>query len=254
MEILRTPDDRFADLPGYSFEPHYVDLAGLRMHHVDEGAGPPVLLLHGEPSWSYLYRKMIPAIAAAGLRAVAPDLIGFGRSDKPAARGDYTYQRHMDWLTAFVVALDLRDITLVCQDWGGLLGLRLAAEHPERFTRRSRDRRSVVHADQVHAARRRAERAARPPRPARRADPRGRRRLRPPGRRPVRRGVRSAVMIARVSVRRDPPVDRRDHVRSWSRPPWARRVHPGPRGIVPRAARTPHRHTRTCPLDSTDHS
>jgi len=135
MEILRTPDERFIDLPGYSFEPRYADVAGLRMHFVDEGQGPPVLLLHGEPSWSYLYRKMIPPLAAAGLRAVAPDLIGFGRSDKPAARDDYSYQRHMDWLTAFVVALDLRDITLVCQDWGGLLGLRLAAEQPDRFAR-----------------------------------------------------------------------------------------------------------------------
>jgi haloalkane dehalogenase len=135
MQILRTPDERFRDLPGYPFEPRYVDVDGLRMHYVDEGAGAPVLLLHGEPSWSYLYRKMIPPIAAAGLRAIAPDLIGFGRSDKPAARSDYSYQRHMDWLTAFVTALDLRDIVLVCQDWGGLLGLRLAAEHPDRFAR-----------------------------------------------------------------------------------------------------------------------
>jgi haloalkane dehalogenase len=135
MEILRTPDERFRDLPGYPFAPHYVEAFGLRMHYVDEGAGPPVLLLHGEPSWSYLYRKMIPLLTGAGLRAVAPDLIGFGRSDKPAAREDYTYQRHMDWLTAFVDALDLRDITLVCQDWGGLLGLRLAAEQEARFAR-----------------------------------------------------------------------------------------------------------------------
>ncbi len=135
MEILRTPDERFRDLPGYPFEPHYVDVGGLRMHYVDEGAGRPVLLLHGEPSWSYLYRKMIPVLTGAGLRAIAPDLVGFGRSDKPAAREAYTYQRHMDWLTAFVTALDLRDITVVCQDWGGLLGLRLAAEQPERFAR-----------------------------------------------------------------------------------------------------------------------
>jgi len=133
MQILRTPDERFRDLPGYPFEPHYVDVDGLRMHHVDEGSGATVLLLHGEPSWSYLYRKMIPPLVGAGLRAVAPDLVGFGRSDKPAARDDYSYQRHMDWLTAFVVALDLRDIVLVCQDWGGLLGLRLAAEQPQRF-------------------------------------------------------------------------------------------------------------------------
>ncbi|TMQ12528.1 MAG: alpha/beta fold hydrolase [Deltaproteobacteria bacterium] len=135
MEILRTPDERFRDLPGYPFAPHYVDVAGLRMHYVDEGTGQPVVMLHGEPSWSYLYRKMIPPIAAAGFRAVAPDLIGFGRSDKPAARDDYSYQRHMDWITAFVAALDLTGITLVCQDWGGLLGLRLAAEQPGRFAR-----------------------------------------------------------------------------------------------------------------------
>jgi haloalkane dehalogenase len=133
MEILRTPDERFHDLPGYPFAPHYVEVGGLRMHYVDEGAGRPVLLLHGEPSWSYLYRKMIPLIASAGLRAIAPDLVGFGRSDKPAAREDYSYQRHMDWLTAFVAALDLRDATLVGQDWGGLLGLRLAAEQAPRF-------------------------------------------------------------------------------------------------------------------------
>jgi len=135
MELLRTPDERFLDLPGYPFAPHYVDVGGPRMHYVDEGDGPVVLLLHGEPSWSYLYRKMIPPIVAAGFRAVAPDLIGFGRSDKPAARDDYSYQRHMDWLTALVTALDLRDATLVGQDWGGLLGLRLAAEQSSRFAR-----------------------------------------------------------------------------------------------------------------------
>ncbi len=143
MDVLRTPDERFANLPGYPFEPHYVEIddgdgGTLRVHHVDEGdpAAPVVLLLHGEPSWSYLYRTMIPVIVAAGLRAVAPDLVGFGRSDKPAARADYTYQRHVDWLRAHVLdALDLRDITLVCQDWGGLLGLRLVAEHPDRFAR-----------------------------------------------------------------------------------------------------------------------
>ncbi|HEX8803470.1 MAG TPA: haloalkane dehalogenase, partial [Acidimicrobiales bacterium] len=145
MHALRTPDDRFADLPGYPFAPHYVDIpAGdgtgdtLRVHHVDEGdpAAPAVLLLHGEPSWSYLYRHMVPVLVDAGLRAVAPDLVGFGRSDKPAARTDYTYERHVGWLTAHVVdALDLRDATLVGQDWGGLLGLRLVAAHPDRFTR-----------------------------------------------------------------------------------------------------------------------
>jgi haloalkane dehalogenase len=135
MELLRTPDERFRDLPGYPFVPHYVDVGGVRMHYVDEGDGPPVLLLHGEPSWSYLYRKMIPMIAGAGFRAVVPDLVGFGRSDKPVARDAYSYQRHIDWLTAFVTALDLRDVTLFGQDWGGLLGLRLAAEQAPRFAR-----------------------------------------------------------------------------------------------------------------------
>jgi len=138
MEVLRTPDERFANLPGYAFAPHYVALAGgLRVHFVDEGPrhAAPVLMLHGEPSWSYLYRKMIPPIVAAGQRAVAPDLIGFGRSDKPVRREDYTYQRHVDWMRALIETLDLRRITLVCQDWGGLIGLRLVAEHPERFAR-----------------------------------------------------------------------------------------------------------------------
>jgi haloalkane dehalogenase len=138
MEALRTPDDRFADLPGYGFAPHYVEVGdGLRMHYIDEGPrdAEPVLLLHGEPSWSYLYRKMIPVLTRTGLRAVAPDLIGFGRSDKPVEREDYTYQRHVDWTASLVEQLDLRGITLVCQDWGGLIGLRIAAEHEERFAR-----------------------------------------------------------------------------------------------------------------------
>jgi haloalkane dehalogenase len=137
VKALRTPDERFANLPGYDFEPHYADVAGMRMHYLDEGPrdAAPVLMLHGEPSWCYLYRKMVPAFTAAGHRAVAPDFFGFGRSDKPAAREDYTYQAHVDWTTAFVEALDLRDITLVCQDWGGLIGLRVAAERPDRFAR-----------------------------------------------------------------------------------------------------------------------
>jgi haloalkane dehalogenase len=137
METLRTPDDRFTNLAGYPFAPHYVDVDGLRIHYVDEGprGAAPVLLLHGEPSWSYLYRKVIPVITAAGHRAVAPDLVGFGRSDKPVRREDYTYQRHVDWIRGVIERLDLRGITLVCQDWGGLIGLRLAAEHPERFAR-----------------------------------------------------------------------------------------------------------------------
>ena len=137
MEIMRTPDERFLNLPGYPFQPHYVEVDGLRMHYIDEGPGngAPVLMLHGEPSWSYLYRKMIPVLVSAGLRAVAPDLVGFGRSDKPAKRDDYTYERHVNWTARFIQKLDLRGITLVCQDWGGVIGLRVAAEHPERFAR-----------------------------------------------------------------------------------------------------------------------
>jgi len=137
MDLLRTPDDRFHDLPGWTYAPHYVDLEGVRVHYVDEGprAGAPVLLMHGEPSWSFLYRKMIPGLVAAGHRVVAPDLVGFGRSDKPARREDYTYARHVAWMAGVLGALDLRDVTLFCQDWGGLVGLRLVAEHPERFAR-----------------------------------------------------------------------------------------------------------------------
>ncbi len=138
MKSLRTPDARFRDLPDYDFAPHHLEVgAGLRMHYVDEGPrdGAPVLMLHGEPSWSYLYRHMIPVFTEAGHRALAPDLVGFGKSDKPTAVADYSYQAHMDWLTEWMLALDLRDITLVCQDWGSLLGLRLAAEHPDRFAR-----------------------------------------------------------------------------------------------------------------------
>jgi haloalkane dehalogenase len=137
MDTLRTPDDRFDGLPAFPYAPHYLDVDGLRVHTVDEGPrdAPPVLLLHGEPSWSYLYRKMIPLLTGAGLRAVAPDLVGFGRSDKPVRRDDYTYQRHVDWLRGFVRGVGLGSITLVCQDWGGLLGLRLVAEHPGWFAR-----------------------------------------------------------------------------------------------------------------------
>jgi haloalkane dehalogenase len=137
MEILRTPDERFSNLPDFDFAPHYAEIAGLRIHYVDEGprVAAPVLMLHGEPSWSYLYRKMIPIITAAGHRAVAPDLAGFGRSDKPTRREDYTYQFHVDVMTGLIKSLDLREITLVGQDWGGLVGLRIAAEHPDRFAR-----------------------------------------------------------------------------------------------------------------------
>jgi haloalkane dehalogenase len=150
MKVLRTPEARFAGLPEYPFLPHYVEIdagdgAGtrLRVHYLDERPSDPtresgetVLLLHGEPSWSYLYRRVIPPLVAAGHRCVAPDLVGFGKSDKPADRFAYTYQNHVDWLKGTVLdRLDLRDITMVCHDWGGLLGLRLLAEHPERFRR-----------------------------------------------------------------------------------------------------------------------
>src|SRR3954453_10766293 len=135
MDVLRTPDERFENLPGFPWEPKYAETSdGLRMAYVDEGTGPVALLLHGEPSWSYLYRKMIPVLTDAGFRVVAPDLIGFGRSDKPAQQEDYTYARHVEWVRSVVFdALDLTGITLVCQDWGGLIGLRLVAEHPDRF-------------------------------------------------------------------------------------------------------------------------
>ena len=143
MESLRTPDDRFTNLPAFPFAPHYVDVAdgeggNLRVHYLDEGPrdGRIVLLMHGEPSWCYLYRKMIPVLTNAGLRCIAPDLVGFGRSDKPVKRTDYTYANHVEWMRAALLEqLDLRDITLVCQDWGGLIGLRLVGEHPDRFAR-----------------------------------------------------------------------------------------------------------------------
>jgi len=135
VDILRTPDQRFEDLPGYPFQPNYLEIPSgegstLRVHYVDEGPAdaPVVLLLHGEPSWSYLYRKMIPLLVAAGYRAVAPDLVGFGRSDKPAQTEDYTYQRMVAWTAATVEALDLQEITLFCQDWGGLIGFSEAYE------------------------------------------------------------------------------------------------------------------------------
>lgn len=138
LQSVRTPEERFVGLPDYPFAPSYREVGdGLRMHYVDEGprTAAPVLMLHGEPTWSYLYRAMVPVFAAAGMRAVAPDLIGFGKSDKPTRIEDYSYQRHMDWLTEWLEAVDLRGITLICQDWGSLLGLRLAAENPDRFDR-----------------------------------------------------------------------------------------------------------------------
>jgi len=137
MKALRTPDGRFENLPGYAFAPHYAVIGGLRMHYVDEGPADadPVLLLHGEPSWSYLYRKLIPPLVAAGHRVIAPDLIGFGKSDKPTSQSDYSYAGHVDWLRQFIETLDLNNITLFCQDWGSLIGLRVAAENEARFAR-----------------------------------------------------------------------------------------------------------------------
>jgi haloalkane dehalogenase len=142
MEILRTPEDRFRALPGFPFEPRYVEVPApdgtlLRMAYVDEGprGGAPVLLLHGEPTWSFLYRNVVPVLVRAGLRVVAPDLVGFGRSDKPVRREDYTYQRQVDWTRAFADRLGLDGIRLLCHDWGGLIGLRMVGEQPDRFAR-----------------------------------------------------------------------------------------------------------------------
>ena len=142
MRILRTPDERFANLQDYPFMPNYAEVPDgsggrLRIHYVDAGpaSAEPVLLMHGEPSWSYLYRKMIPVITGAGYQAFAPDLVGFGRSDKPVDCEEYTYQRHVDWMQAWLETVDLQRATLVCQDWGGLIGLRLVAQNPDRFSR-----------------------------------------------------------------------------------------------------------------------
>jgi len=138
VRVLRNPESRFAALPGFDYPPLYADASGLRMAYVEDGPpdGAPVLLLHGEPSWSFLYRTVLPVLASAGLRAIAADLIGFGRSDKPAEMADHTYARHVEWVRAFAFdTLGLSGVTLVGQDWGGLIGLRLVAEHPGRFAR-----------------------------------------------------------------------------------------------------------------------
>jgi haloalkane dehalogenase len=138
VKVLRTAEDRFAGLPEFGYEPRYADVGGVRMAYVEAGPpdGEPVLLLHGEPSWSFLYRKVIPVLAGAGLRVIAADLIGFGRSDKPAEVADHSYARHVEWVRALAFdALGLTGVTLVGQDWGGLIGLRLVAEHPDRFAR-----------------------------------------------------------------------------------------------------------------------
>ena len=142
MQVLRTPDNCFENLRDYAFEPHYCEIqdadgTALRIHYLDEGAedAAPVLLMHGEPSWCYLYRKIVPKLAAMGHRAIAPDLIGFGRSDKLAHRNDYSYERHVAWMSQWLTKLNLQKITLFCQDWGGLIGLRLVAAFPDRFAR-----------------------------------------------------------------------------------------------------------------------
>ncbi|MDT4936658.1 MAG: haloalkane dehalogenase, partial [Pseudonocardiales bacterium] len=143
MDVLRTPEDRFVDLPDFAYGPRYAEVPSsdggtLRMARVEDGpaGADPVLLLHGEPSWSFLYRSMIPVLSAAGYRVIAPDLVGFGRSDKPTDIAEHTYARHVEWMRSLLFdELDLQRLTLVCQDWGGLIGLRLAAEHPQRFAR-----------------------------------------------------------------------------------------------------------------------
>jgi len=134
VETYRTPDARFENLPGFPFAPHYTEFEGMRMHHLDEGQGEPILLLHGEPTWSYLYRKMIPPLTER-FRCIAPDYLGFGRSDKPLGIEDYTYDLHATSIRALVEELDLRDATVVVQDWGGPIGLRVATEMRERFKR-----------------------------------------------------------------------------------------------------------------------
>ena len=134
MDVYRAPDERFERLPGWPYAPRYCTVDGLRLHYVEEGSGDPLLLLHGEPTWGFLYRKLIPILTPAG-RVVVPDLIGFGRSDKPTGLEHYTYESHYRWLEQFALELDLRQVTLVVHDWGGPLGLRLAVEHPERIAR-----------------------------------------------------------------------------------------------------------------------
>jgi haloalkane dehalogenase len=135
MDVFRTPDERFAALPGYPYAPHYAEVDELRLHHLDEGSGPTVLCFHGEPSWSYLYRHMLERLVAAGQRVVCPDLVGFGRSDKPTDPGWYTYDRHVETVTRHLEQVDLADVTVVVQDWGGPIGLRWAVEHADQVGR-----------------------------------------------------------------------------------------------------------------------
>ncbi len=137
MELLRTPNERFENLPDFPYEPHYVEVDGIKIHYVDEGPknAEVILLMHGEPSWSFLYRHMIPILVKAGFRTVAPDLVGFGKSDKPTEQSDHTYGKHVEWMNNWLKLVDLQNITLFCQDWGSLIGLRMAIENQERFSR-----------------------------------------------------------------------------------------------------------------------
>ena len=142
MEVLRTPDERFRDLVDFPFEPHYINIddedgGTIRMHYIDEGApdGEIILCMHGQPNWSYSFRKMIMPLAEAGFRVIVPDIVGFGRSDKPTKRSDYTFARHVAWLRSFIEGLDLKNINLIAQDWGGPIALRNVADMPERFAR-----------------------------------------------------------------------------------------------------------------------
>ena len=135
MDVFRTPDDRFEDLPGYAFQPRYTEVGGLRMHHVDEGQGAPIVCFHGEPSWAYLYRRMLGPLVEAGHRVICPDLAGFGRSDKPTDRGWYSYDRHLEQVAGVLARLELTGATVVVQDWGGPIGLRWAVENSDRVER-----------------------------------------------------------------------------------------------------------------------
>jgi haloalkane dehalogenase len=135
MDVFRTPNERFENLPGYAYEPHYVEVEGLRLHHLDEGSGPTVLCFHGEPDWSYLYRHMADALLTSGHRVVCPDLVGFGKSDKPTDQSWYTYERHVEVITGHLDQIDLQDVTVVVQDWGGPIGLRWAVEHADQVGR-----------------------------------------------------------------------------------------------------------------------
>jgi len=137
LKILRTPDNRFSNLLDYPFKPNYIQLGDIRIHYVDEGESSEevVLLIHGEPTWSYLYRKMVPIVSESGYRVIVPDLVGFGKSDKPINQEDYTYEKHVGWISSFIESLDLKNINLFCQDWGGLIGLRIVSEQGYRFNR-----------------------------------------------------------------------------------------------------------------------